>query len=250
MNTRLKNAMIWVFGALGGILWGYDTGVISGAMLFIRKDIELTPLLEGMVVSGLLVGAMLGAGLSGIGTACQLSAEFPDKTITILERRERLGGTWDLFRYPGIRSDSDMLTFGYKWRPWHERKVLADGPSIRQYIADTARLTWKHLDDGGDVIFEGAQGTLLDIDHGTYPFVTSSNTVAGSTGAGSGMGPNAAGFVLGIVKAYTTRVGSGPFPTELSDETGQRLGERGHEFGTVTGRQRRCGWFDAVLVRQ
>ena len=91
---------------------------------------------------------------------------------------------------------------------------------------------------------------LLDVDHGTYPFVTSSNTVAGTTGSGSGIGPSAAGFVLGIVKAYTTRVGSGPFPTELEDEIGQRLGERGHEFGTVTGRQRRCGWFDAVLVRQ
>ena len=81
---------------------------------------------------------IIGAGLSGIGTACQVSAEFPHKTIAILERRERLGGTWDLFRYPGIRSDSDMLTFGYKWRPWQERQVLADGPSIRQYIADTA----------------------------------------------------------------------------------------------------------------
>ena len=91
---------------------------------------------------------------------------------------------------------------------------------------------------------------LLDVDHGTYPFVTSSNTVAGTTGPGSGMGPSAAGFVLGIVKAYTTRVGSGPFPTELDDDIGQRLGERGHEFGTVTGRKRRCGWFDAVLVRQ
>jgi adenylosuccinate synthase len=91
---------------------------------------------------------------------------------------------------------------------------------------------------------------LLDVDHGTYPFVTSSNTVAGTVGPGSGMGPSAAGFVLGIVKAYTTRVGSGPFPTELDDATGQRLGERGHEFGTVTGRKRRCGWFDAVLVRQ
>ena len=91
---------------------------------------------------------------------------------------------------------------------------------------------------------------LLDVDHGTYPFVTSSNTVAGTTGAGSGTGPSAAGFVLGIVKAYTTRVGSGPFPTELDDAIGQRLGERGREFGTVTGRQRRCGWFDSVLVRQ
>ena len=91
---------------------------------------------------------------------------------------------------------------------------------------------------------------MLDIDHGTYPFVTSSNTVAGTAASGTGLGPNAAGFVLGIVKAYTTRVGSGPFPTELEDATGQRLGERGHEFGTVTGRKRRCGWFDAVLVRQ
>ena len=91
---------------------------------------------------------------------------------------------------------------------------------------------------------------LLDVDHGTYPFVTSSNTVAGTAAGGTGLGPSAAGFVLGIVKAYTTRVGSGPFPTELDDEIGQRLGERGHEFGTVTGRKRRCGWFDAVLVRQ
>ena len=117
-----------------------------------------------------------------------------------------------------------------------------------------ARPVWRDLDEarrrGRRILFEGAQGVLLDVDHGTYPFVTSSNTVAGTTGSGSGMGPSAAGFVLGIVKAYTTRVGSGPFPTELDDETGQRLGERGHEFGTVTGRQRRCGWFDAVLVRQ
>ena len=91
---------------------------------------------------------------------------------------------------------------------------------------------------------------MLDVDHGTYPFVTSSNTIAGTAAGGSGLGPGAVGFVLGIVKAYTTRVGAGPFPTELEDENGQRLGERGHEFGTVTGRQRRCGWFDAVLVRQ
>jgi adenylosuccinate synthase len=100
------------------------------------------------------------------------------------------------------------------------------------------------------MLFEGAQGVLLDVDHGTYPFVTSSNTVAGTTGSGSGMGPGAAGFVLGITKAYSTRVGSGPFPTEQDNDIGQKLGERGHEFGTVTGRKRRCGWFDAVLVRQ
>jgi adenylosuccinate synthase len=104
--------------------------------------------------------------------------------------------------------------------------------------------------DGRRILFEGAQGSLLDIDFGTYPYVTSSNTLAGTAATGTGMGPGAIGFVLGIVKAYTTRVGEGPFPAELKDATGERLGERGREFGTVTGRKRRCGWFDAVLVRQ
>jgi adenylosuccinate synthase len=100
------------------------------------------------------------------------------------------------------------------------------------------------------VLFEGAQGAMLDVDHGTYPFVTSSNTVSGFAAVGSGIGPGQVGYVLGICKAYTTRVGSGPFPTELADEIGNLIGDRGHEFGTVTGRRRRCGWFDAVLVRQ
>jgi adenylosuccinate synthase len=103
---------------------------------------------------------------------------------------------------------------------------------------------------GKRILFEGAQGAMLDVDHGTYPFVTSSNTLAGAAAVGSGLGPGAIDYVLGITKAYTTRVGQGPFPTELDDATGQALGERGREFGTVTGRRRRCGWFDAVLVRQ
>ncbi len=103
---------------------------------------------------------------------------------------------------------------------------------------------------GRRILFEGAQGAMLDVDHGTYPFVTSSNTLAAQAALGSGVGPDSVGYVLGICKAYTTRVGAGPFPTELDDETGRRLGERGNEFGTVTGRPRRCGWFDAVLVRQ
>lgn len=114
--------------------------------------------------------------------------------------------------------------------------------------------SWRELDaarkGGKRILFEGAQAVLLDIDHGTYPFVTSSNTVAGQAAAGAGVSPRAIGMVLGIVKSYTTRVGEGPFPTELKDVTGEKLGERGHEFGTVTGRKRRCGWFDAVLVRQ
>ena len=113
---------------------------------------------------------------------------------------------------------------------------------------------WRLLDEarsqGRRILFEGAQGAMLDVDHGTYPFVTSSNTLAGQAAAGSGIAPGAIGFVLGITKAYTTRVGSGPFPTELKDAIGERLGERGREFGVVTGRKRRCGWFDAVAVRQ
>jgi adenylosuccinate synthase len=123
-------------------------------------------------------------------------------------------------------------------------------PKLLPYM-DTV---WDTLDKarriGRRILFEGAQGTLLDVDHGTYPFVTSSNTVAAQAATGSGLGPRAIGYVLGLAKAYTTRVGSGPFPTELTDEIGRTLGEKGHEFGTVTGRQRRCGWFDAVLVRQ
>ncbi|WP_281968043.1 adenylosuccinate synthase [Roseovarius nanhaiticus] len=123
-------------------------------------------------------------------------------------------------------------------------------PEILQYAAPV----WKVLNDqrkaGKRILFEGAQGALLDIDFGTYPFVTSSNVIAGQAATGVGVGPGAINYVLGIVKAYTTRVGEGPFPTELDDDNGQRLGERGREFGTVTGRKRRCGWFDAALVRQ
>ncbi len=125
---------------------------------------------------------------------------------------------------------------------------------ITPKILPFAGANWKQLDEarraGKRILYEGAQGTMLDIDHGTYPFVTSSNSVAGQAAVGSGQGPGAVDYVLGITKAYTTRVGGGPFPTELHDDVGKGLGERGLEFGTVTGRARRCGWFDAVLVRQ
>ena len=123
-------------------------------------------------------------------------------------------------------------------------------PKILPYAQPAWRVLDAAVKDGSRVLFEGAQGALLDVDHGTYPYVTSSNTVAGQAAAGSGLGPRSTGYVLGIVKAYTTRVGEGPFPCELSDDNGKRLGERGREFGTVTGRPRRCGWFDAALVRQ
>ena len=148
----------------------------------------------------------------------------------------------------------DALRAGFREPPVDRRRLRRDLAEIADFVLQFARPVWRDLDEasraGRRILFEGAQGVLLDVDHGTYPFVTSSNTVAGTVGPGSGMGPSAAGFVLGIVKAYTTRVGSGPFPTEQDNDTGQRLGERGHEFGTVTGRKRRCGWFDAVLVRQ
>ena len=121
-------------------------------------------------------------------------------------------------------------------------------------ILKFAQPVWRRLDEfrhmDKRILFEGAQGVMLDVDHGTYPYVTSSNTIAGQAATGSGTGPTTIGYVLGITKAYTTRVGSGPFPSELTDSIGQTLGERGHEFGVVTGRKRRCGWFDAVMVRQ
>ncbi|HEY4031264.1 MAG TPA: adenylosuccinate synthase [Caulobacteraceae bacterium] len=129
-------------------------------------------------------------------------------------------------------------------------QLLEVAPKILPYAQPAWRVLDKAVKDGQRVLFEGAQGALLDVDHGTYPYVTSSNTVAGQAAAGSGLGPRSTGYILGIVKAYTTRVGEGPFPTELKDDVGKRLGERGHEFGTVTGRPRRCGWFDAALVRQ
>ena len=130
------------------------------------------------------------------------------------------------------------------------QKLRDVADKITPYAEPVWRLLHEARRQGKRILFEGAQGTLLDIDHGTYPFVTSSNTVAGQAAIGSGIGPSALSHVLGITKAYTTRVGEGPFPTEQDNEVGQRLGERGHEFGTVTGRKRRCGWFDAVLVKQ
>jgi adenylosuccinate synthase len=138
---------------------------------------------------------------------------------------------------------------------------LVDGGALLDQLREVApkitpfiRVVWQDLNKartrGDRILFEGAQAVMLDIDHGTYPYVTSSNTVAGQIAAGAGIGPGVVGYVLGITKAYTTRVGSGPFPSELTDKIGETLGERGREFGTVTGRRRRCGWFDAALVRQ
>ena len=168
-------------------------------------------------------------------------ADLADET-TLAQRVDRL-----LQHHAALRRGLGM-------EPIDRAALLTQLREIAPQVLPYAKPVWKVLNDarraGKRILFEGAQGALLDIDFGTYPFVTSSNVIAGQAATGTGMGPGAIGFVLGIVKAYTTRVGEGPFPAELFDADGDRLGERGHEFGTVTGRKRRCGWFDAVLVRQ
>jgi len=168
-------------------------------------------------------------------------ADLADET-TLAARVDRLLG------------HHDALRRGLGIGPTDRAALLAALRDIAPQVLPYAQPVWKVLNEvrraGKRILFEGAQGALLDIDFGTYPFVTSSNVIAGQAATGTGLGPGAIDFVLGIVKAYTTRVGEGPFPAELTDANGARLGERGHEFGTVTGRKRRCGWFDAVLVRQ
>ena len=148
----------------------------------------------------------------------------------------------------------NTLLRGLGAQPFEKAVLLDRLLELAPLLLPFAEPVWERLDEarraGKRILFEGAQAVMLDVDHGTYPFVTSSNTVAATAASGSGVGPGVVGTVLGIAKAYTTRVGSGPFPTELFDETGRLLGERGHEFGTVTGRPRRCGWFDAAMVRQ
>ena len=168
-------------------------------------------------------------------------ADLADEA-TLLARVDRLIG------------HHDALRRGLGVEPVDKDALLAALREIAPQVLPYAQPVWKVMNDarraGKRILFEGAQGALLDIDFGTYPYVTSSNVIAGQAATGVGLGPTAIDFVLGIVKAYTTRVGEGPFPAELKDDDGERLGQRGHEFGTVTGRKRRCGWFDAVLVKQ
>src|SRR4051812_18460623 len=191
----------------------------------------------------------LGTTKRGIGPA------YEDK---VGRRALRAIDLKDLAALPGkierLLAHHNVLRKGFGHAEVDAAGLLAALTGIAPKITPFVGSSWRELDAarraGKRVLFEGAQAVLLDIDHGTYPFVTSSNTVAGQAAAGAGIGPRQIGTVLGIVKSYTTRVGEGPFPTELKDATGEKLGERGHEFGTVTGRKRRCGWFDAVLVRQ
>lgn len=194
--------------------------------------------------------AAIGTTGRGIGPAYEDKVSRRGLRVGDLLQRERfaakLGEVLDYHNF--------ALEHYYKADPVDFQQVLDEtmalGERIKPLIADIPELLYQYHKRGESVIFEGAQGALLDIDHGTYPYVTSSNTVAGSAANGSGVGPLSLDYILGITKAYTTRVGSGPFPTELEDEQGRHLAKRGNEFGSTTGRARRCGWFDAVALRR
>ncbi len=198
----------------------------------------------------------LAKGEKKIGTTGRgIGPAYEDK---VARRAIRVGDLLDSERFAAKLKEvleyyNFVLTQYHKVEPISFDEVYASGLEmaefIRPMVADTITLLHDLRKAGANIMFEGAQGSLLDVDHGTYPYVTSSNTTAGGAPAGTGFGPLYLDYVLGITKAYTTRVGSGPFPTELFDEDGERLGERGHEFGATTGRSRRCGWFDAVALR-
>ena len=194
--------------------------------------------------------AKIGTTGRGIGPAYEDKVSRRGLRVADLFHRERfaakLGEVLDYHNF--------VLQNYYKVDPIDFQKTLEEAMEFAEWLAPlvtdvTARLHELRR-EGANIMFEGAQGSLLDIDHGTYPYVTSSNTTAGGTATGSGFGPLYLDYVLGITKAYTTRVGSGPFPTELFDDIGERLAQRGHEFGSTTGRARRCGWFDAVILRR
>ena len=216
---------------------------------------ENTPLI--LPVHGELDRAREGqVGVAKIGTTGRgIGPAYEDKvgrrTVRVADLADE--ATLDL-RIGRLLTHHNALRAGLGLEPIDPAGLKAQLLEVAPKILPYAKPVWKVLTEarraGKRILFEGAQGSLLDVDFGTYPYVTSSNTLAGMAATGTGLGPTAVDFVLGIVKAYTTRVGEGPFPTELFDADGERLGERGHEFGTVTGRKRRCGWFDAVLVRQ
>jgi adenylosuccinate synthase len=199
--------------------------------------------------SATIAGVKIGTTKRGIGPAYEDKIGRRAIRLMDLAEPEELDG-----KIARLLAHHDPLWRGLGLAPPNadaiREELLAIAPKVLPFMAATFDLLDRARRAGKRILFEGAQGALLDIDHGTYPYVTSSNTVAANAATGSGLGPRAIGYVLGIAKAYTTRVGGGPFPTELDDEIGRRIGQRGNEFGTNTGRPRRCGWFDAVLVRQ
>lgn len=218
--------------------------IAENANLILTVHQELDALREGNQES-----VKIGTTKRGIGPAYEDKAGRRGIRLIDLAHPQSLPEKID-----NLLVHHNALRIGFGVEPLERDTLIDQLLSIAPEILPFAAPVWLELaafrKAGKRVLYEGAQGVLLDVDHGTYPYVTSSNTVAGQAAAGSGQGPRCVGYGLGIVKAYMTRVGEGPFPTELMDADGQRLGERGHEFGTVTGRQRRCGWFDAAITRQ
>jgi adenylosuccinate synthase len=233
-------------GAQGVTVTPENLRIAENATLILSLHRELDGLREDAASNS---GTKIGTTRRGIGPA------YEDK---VGRRAIRMMDLLDLESLPAkvdrLLTHHNAVRRGLGQPEIAHAAILAELTSVAGRIAPFIEPVWRLLDQrkraGARILYEGAQGTMLDIDHGTYPFVTSSNTVAGQAAAGSGMGPGSVGYVLGITKAYTTRVGEGPFPTEQQNEVGEFLGSRGHEFGTVTGRKRRCGWFDAVMVRQ
>ena len=218
--------------------------VAENATLILPLHRELDQIREGAAGDG-----RIGTTGRGIGPAYEDKVGRRAIRVQDLKNLDTLGAKVDR-----ILVHHNALRKGLGQPEISKDDLIAELTAVAPKILPFMDVTWELLDQkwraGKRILFEGAQGALLDVDHGTYPFVTSSNTVAGQAATGAGMGPRSVGYVLGIAKAYTTRVGSGPFPTELANELGDEIGRRGHEFGTVTGRKRRCGWFDACLVRQ
>ncbi len=223
--------------------------IAENANLILPVHGALDRALEAARSQGDVKGGKIGTTGRGIGPAYEDKAARRGIRVCDLEDTDLLKQ-----KIENLLVHHNALLTGLDAEPFRPDQVYDSLMQVAGSILQYAGPVWRRLDEarrnGEKVLFEGAQGVMLDVDHGTYPFVTSSNTIAAQAAAGAGTGPRSVGYVLGITKAYTTRVGSGPFPTEQDNEIGDFLGEKGHEFGTTTGRKRRCGWFDAVMVRQ
>lgn len=232
-----------------------DTGIECKGRLFISDAANVImpyhKLLDG-AREARLKDNKIGTTGRGIGPAYEDKVARSGVRFADIENNSDFKAKIDLF----VNDKNKILKYvlGYEGEPLDADQVFEEliqlNNELSPYICDTSELIANEMDSGSHILFEGAQGSFLDVDHGTYPFVTSSNTVAGGACSGSGVGPTKIDRIAGVVKAYTTRVGEGPFPTELFDETGKFLAKEGHEFGATTGRPRRCGWFDACLLKK
>ena len=241
----------WAFVDEVGRLKGLGVAIAPENLVVAENAALILPLHRELDAEREADGSLLRIGTTKRGIGPAYEDKIGRRAIRVVDLKDlsTLGA-----KIERLLAHHNALRRGVKAKEIDAGELLKALKEIAPKILPFAGSSWRRLDEarraGKRVLFEGAQAVLLDIDHGTYPYVTSSNTVAGQAAAGAGVAPRDVGFVLGIVKSYTTRVGEGPFPTELHDGIGEELGKRGAEFGTVTGRKRRCGWFDAVLVRQ